>query len=101
MSLRTSRSARMIGTCAALAVAVAAPSASAQSVLDGELRFAPQYQQYQIHAPADETISELAVPLFVTIPAGSRLTFDVGTAYARARVASGDSVSEINGLTDT
>ena len=26
--------------------------------------------QYQIHAPADETISELAIPVFVSVPVG-------------------------------
>jgi hypothetical protein len=86
-------------TCTALALA--ASGARAQSVLDAELRFAPQFVQYQVHAPAHETISELAVPVFVTIPAGSRLTFDVGTAYARARVTTGAERSEISGLTDT
>jgi hypothetical protein len=81
--------------------AVVAPSLGAQSVFDSELRFAPQFIQYKIKSPNDETISELAVPVFVTIPLGSRFTFDVGTSYARARVASGSAVSEINGLTDT
>ncbi|HEV7991245.1 MAG TPA: hypothetical protein VGP25_05425 [Gemmatimonadaceae bacterium] len=89
------------GAAISIALGVAASSARAQSTLDAELRFAPQFVQYQVHAPADETIAELAVPVFVTIPAGSRLTFDVGTAYARARVTSGAERSEINGLTDT
>jgi hypothetical protein len=84
-----------------IALSLAGSPARAQSVLDAELRFAPQFVQYQLHAPADETITELAVPVFVTIPVGSRLTFDVGTAYARARVTSGSERSEINGLTDT
>jgi hypothetical protein len=94
---------RLLGRTAAIGIALSltAVAARAQSALDAELRFAPQYVQYQVHAPADETITELAVPVFVTIPAGSRLTFDVGTAYARARVTSGPDRSEINGLTDT
>ena len=81
--------------------AVVAPSVGAQSIFDGELRLAPQFVQYRIKAPSDETISELAVPVFVTIPFGSRFTFDVGTSYARARVTNAGTVSEINGLTDT
>lgn len=81
--------------------AVAAPALGAQSIFDTELRLAPQFVQYQIKAPNNETISELAVPVFVTIPFGSRFTFDVGTAYARARAKTGDAVSEINGITDT
>ena len=77
------------------------PIARAQSLFDPELRLAPQYVLYQVHEPADETIAELAIPVFVTIPAGSRLSFDIGTAYARARVTSGAARSEISGLTDT
>ena len=84
-----------------LALATIAPAAKGQSLFDAELRFAPQYMRYQVHAPADETITELALPLFVTIPAGSRLSFDVGTAYARAHVTSGATRSDISGLTDT
>jgi len=57
--------------------------------------------QYQVHAPADETITELAVPVFVAIPAGPRLGFDIGTAYARVQATSGSTRSEISGLTDT
>ena len=75
--------------------------ARAQSLFDVEARLAPQYLSYQVHEPADETIAELAIPLFVTISAGSRLSFDVGTAYANARVTSGAERSEISGLTDT
>ena len=81
--------------------AVVAPALGAQSVFDSELRLAPQFVQYQIKAPTNETISEFAVPVFVSIPFGSRFTFDVGTSYARARATSGSALSEINGLTDT
>ena len=84
----------------ALAV-VLTPSLRAQSIFDSELRLAPQFVQYQLKAPANETISELAVPVFVSMPFGSSFTFDVGTSYTRARVTSGSTVSEINGLTDT
>ena len=84
----------------ALAV-VAIPTLRAQSIFDSELRLAPQFIQYQLKSPVNETISELAVPVFVSMPFGSSFTFDVGTSYTRARVASGSTVSEINGLTDT
>ena len=80
---------------------VIAPSVGAQSVFDAQLRLAPQYMQYKIKAPNDETISELAIPVFVSIPFGSRFTFDVGTSYARAKVTTGSAVSEVSGLTDT
>ena len=80
---------------------VAGPALGAQSIFDSELRFAPQFMQYQIKTPSNETISELAVPVFVSIPFGSQFTFDVGTSYARAKSTSGGVKSEINGLTDT
>lgn len=81
--------------------AVLAPALGAQSVFDSELRLAPQFIQYQFKSPSNETISEIAVPVFVSIPFGSRFTFDVGTSYARARVTNGAAISEISGLTDT
>ena len=80
---------------------IAAPAIGAQSIFDSELRLAPQFVQYQIKAPGNETISEIAVPVFVSIPFGSQFTFDVGTSYARAKVTSGKALSEVNGLTDT
>ena len=79
----------------------AAPIARAQSLFDVEARLAPQYVSYQVHEPGDETIAELAIPIFVSVPIGSRLSLDVGTAYAHARVTSGAERSEISGLTDT
>ena len=62
----------------ALALVAAAPSLGAQSVFDSELRLAPQFMQYKIKAPSNETISELAVPVFVSIPFGSRFTLRRG-----------------------
>ncbi len=91
-----------LAALAAGVLASGAAPAGAQSVFDSELRLAPQYMQYHIKAPTEETISELAIPVFVSVPMGSRFTMDVGTAYARARVtAPNGSSSEINGLTDT
>ncbi len=75
--------------------------AGAQSVFDGELRLAPQFLQYRLKDPAGETISQVAVPLFVSVPLSERLTIDVGTSYARSRVVAGSTASEISGLTDT
>jgi|GEM_PF-547256 len=83
------------------ALAMVTASLQAQSIFDSELRLAPQFIQYQLKSPVNETISELAVPVFVSMPFGSSFTFDVGTSYTRARVTSGSVVSEINGLTDT
>lgn len=92
---------RLILALLAFCSAVPSPTAGAQSLFDSELRLAPQYVQYQVHSPADETIAELAIPVFVTVSAGPRLAFDIGTAYTRARVTSGAVRSEISGLTDT
>jgi hypothetical protein len=86
---------------AAVIAAVIGRAADAQSVFDTELRVAPQFLQYRFAAPASETISQLAIPVFVTIPMSERLSFDVGTSYARSRVTSASAVSEVNGLTDT
>ena len=85
-----------------LALAIAAvPALGAQSVFDSELRLAPTFLQYQIKSPSNETISELTIPAFVSIPFGASFTMDVGTAFAKARVSNGTTVSEISGLTDT
>ncbi|MDB4881070.1 MAG: hypothetical protein JWL60_2516 [Gemmatimonadetes bacterium] len=83
------------------ALLAAAGSAGAQSALDGELRLAPQFQQYRLAAPTDETIAQLVLPVFLTMPFGPRFSMDVGTAYARARVVSSAGVSQVEGLTDT
>ena len=82
-------------------LAGAALPARAQSIFDSELRLAPQFMQYKLNAPTDETIFEMAVPVFVRVPVNQSLSFDVGTSYAYARVASGSAVSQISGLTDT
>jgi hypothetical protein len=90
--------------CIALSAALAAFSAAtsnAQSVFDSEARLAPQFIQYRFNAPASETVSQFALPVFVTVPVNERLTLDVGTSFVRTRVASDGAVSEISGLTDT
>jgi hypothetical protein len=81
--------------------AVIAPAGRAQSALDGELRVAPQFLQYRLKAPTNETVSQVAVPIFVSMPIGERFTVDVGTSYARSRVTADGAVSEVSGLTDT
>lgn len=92
---------RLVLASVALFTAASSRVVHAQSLFDVELRLAPQYVSYQVHAPADETIAELAIPVFISIPVGRRLSFDVGTAYANARVTAGAVHSAISGLTDT
>lgn len=88
-----------------LALACVAPTLGAQSIFDIGARVAPQFHSYKIEAPSNITISEFALPVFVSIPVTPRLGFDVGTSYARARFEQTGGttpvVSEINGLTDT
>jgi hypothetical protein len=91
-----------------LATVLCVSSASplqAQSVFDTNVRAAPQFVQYQIKAPVNETISEFTTPIFVVVPVSSRLSFDVGTAYALARVrpngTNTEQASSVSGLTDT
>jgi hypothetical protein len=85
---------------ALLLVAVGQP-VQAQSIFDSELRLAPSYVQYKIKTAASETISELAIPVYVRLPFGESFNVDIGSSYARARVTNGSGVSEVSGLTDT
>ena len=87
-----------------IALACVAPALGAQSVFDIGVRTAPQYHSYKLASPSNLTISELAIPLFVVVPVTPRLSFDVGTAYAKSRVeftGQTNNTSEISGLTDT
>ena len=88
-----------------IAAAVWASPAAAQTIYDANVRAAPQFVQYRLAAPINETISEFTTPIFVVIPVSPTLNFDVGTAYAWARVApngsSAETTSSISGLTDT
>ena len=90
------------------ASAIAEWPLAAQSIADATLRTGPQFVQYQIKSPVHETISELAIPLFVVVPVNSTLSIDVGTAYAWARVqpqggagGAGGAKSTVSGLSDT
>jgi hypothetical protein len=90
-----------------IALACVAPALGAQSILDIGARVAPQFHSYKLEAPSNLTVSEFAVPMFVTVPITSRFGFDIGSSFVRARVeqrgAAGAqaTVSEISGLTDT
>lgn len=92
-------------TLALVCAAACAAPLGAQSVFDSDLRAAPQYLNYQIKSPINETISEFAAPIFVVLPVSSMLNFDVGTAYTWARVqpngTSTEQTSTISGITDT
>lgn len=72
---------------------------------DGGARISPQFIRYSLGSPSNNTISEMAIPLFAFMPLTRTLTLDIGTAFASARVTStsaGQAVeSTISGLTDT
>jgi hypothetical protein len=89
----------------AVAAAVWTSPAAAQTIYDSNVRAAPQFVQYRLTSPINETISEFTTPIFVVIPVSPTLNFDVGTAYAWARVSPNGSnteaTSSISGLTDT
>ncbi|HEY2379464.1 MAG TPA: hypothetical protein VGH98_26010 [Gemmatimonadaceae bacterium] len=89
---------------AALFTSFAAPLA-AQSVYDANLRGAPQFVQYQVRSPINETISEFTLPIYVVVPVSSMLNFDVGTSFVSARVRPNgtgtEAASDVSGLTDT
>jgi hypothetical protein len=85
---------------------LASPSLrSGQAFAQAGARLGPQFVSYTLGAPSNVTITETAIPVFVYIPMGPGVTFDIGTAYAMANVkstASGQTrESKINGLTDT
>ncbi|HEY2806848.1 MAG TPA: hypothetical protein VGI92_13395 [Gemmatimonadales bacterium] len=46
------------------------------------------------------SVNEIAVPLGISMPLGSRVNFDVGTYFVRAERKAIDSTSTISGLTD-
>jgi hypothetical protein len=91
--------------CALPLLIAVASSVGAQSVGEITARIAPQFQSYSIDTPSNTTIREFSTPLFVVVPVRPGLTFDLGTAYARAHVEQTTfgktATSDIAGLTDT
>jgi hypothetical protein len=92
------------------ALAVGAASLEAQSFMDSQVRFGPQFASYTFSAPINEKVSQIAFPFFVAIPVTSAFTVDVGTAFAitsyerRGFDTGGNPTlteSELSGLTDT
>jgi hypothetical protein len=85
-----------------LAAALTASAAGAQ-LSSASFRVAPQFVTYTFdNAGSKSTISQFAIPIAVAVPLGSRLSFDIATAFANATFDddSGDK-STISGLTDT
>src|SRR4051812_23832238 len=85
-----------------LSLLVIASSTSAQSV---GARTSPQFAHYTLGSPSNNTISEMAIPLFAVMPISPMLTLDIGTAFASAKLtntSNGQATeSTISGLTDT
>lgn len=94
----------------ALLVSGSAFPAAAQSIWDTSVRTGPQFHSYNIQAPINEKVSQIAMPLFVVVPVVPSLTIDLGTSFAMVqheRVTTDTSgnpttvESELSGLTDT
>lgn len=85
----------------AAALAAAASPARAQFFDQTTIRLGPQVVQYRLKAPVDETVTELAVPLFAVMPISDRFSLDIGTAYAQSTVKFDGGESTVSGLTDT
>jgi hypothetical protein len=86
-----------------VAFALAASSASAQSIFDSSIRTGGLIASYDIAAPIGTKIRQLAVPFAVNVPFGSRANFDIAGAYASVNVDfdNGQPSEAISGLTDT
>ena len=98
--------ARTIRLGAVIALGTLAPSiATAQAAGVIVTRAAAEMVSYTLRANGGEkTISQLVTPFAVVVPIGEHFSFDIATAYARARVeVKGDSAapSTVSGLTDT
>lgn len=78
----------------------------AQSWRDAAVRFGPQSYSYSIKTPVNEKISEIAFPIFTSVPIMPQLSVDVGTSYATVNFErtindSTRTTSKMSGLTDT
>src|ERR1041385_6154014 len=82
--------------------ALAVTAANAQ---DMGVRTSPQFVRYTLGAPTNNTVSEMAIPLYAVMPMNQIITFDIGTAFASAKLTNTNggqsSESMISGLTDT
>jgi len=88
----------------ALSLLLGAGTLPAQGFSNSSVRTGPQYFSYSIHGV--EKVSELALPMFFTVPVTSRFTMDIGTAYAsvdydRTNSDQTHTKSSMSGLTDT
>ena len=79
--------------------------ATAANAQDIGARTSPQFVRYTLGAPSNNTISEMAIPLYAVMPMTQMITFDIGTAFASAKLTNSNggqgSSSSISGLTDT
>jgi hypothetical protein len=78
------------------------PAAVHGQILESSsVRAAPQALRLEFDQ-SRRTVTEFAVPIAFTLPVTSRLSFDVGTAYASTTVeVDGVEASSISGVTDT
>ncbi len=91
----------MTGRVVVLALLALAFPLRAQSPLDASARTGPQFVSYRLASPVHRTIEQLAIPVAVVVPFGSRFFVDIATAYAATTASGGAAESRISGLTDT
>jgi len=93
---------RLLSSILTVSVASAA-TLGAQSYYDTSVRLAPSFYTYDIKAPFNEKVTEMAFPLYALVPILPSFSVDIGTAFAMATVenANTGSSSDMSGLTDT
>jgi hypothetical protein len=91
---------RLFTTRTALRAAVLSLSLPVTAAAQFGTRVAPQFQTYSF-SDYDRTVSQMAIPIAVEVPVFSRMTLEIGTAFAQAKVTSATAISDISGLTDT
>lgn len=92
------RTRRFLAAGCALALAAPAPAQVFDRLV---VQTGPQVVQYRIKAPLDETVTEVAVPIFAIVPVSDRFSFDIGTAWAQSKLEAGGARSMVSGFTDT
>lgn len=89
---------------AALVLAVATPAARAQ-VAERAVRISPSATSWVVaDSQGNVTVAQGAVPVFISVPLGRRVAFDIGTAFAASRITrqfgAVDSARTLGGVTD-
>lgn len=86
--------------CAAMLVACSTWPLHAQ-LTDPTVRISPVAASYGVSDAAGRiSVSQVAMPIFVAMPIGTRLSVDIGTAFASSSFSRGGTSRSLSGLTD-